>query len=246
MNDPSLGLEEPTLSILWPLAGMIIDPVCVTASHFMSAFNIPQRLDNVVLLSSIINQGGVDEAMRGNTWSNSSASDCANATASRVWGKRVTAGTADKLAAASLVAAALSAAAACLAVTKAETRPTESQGTLSVPSCPTGCSHPAPGQPCLSKVQHLDRGPPWGHVWYLAHSEGYSTAVIGIRSRRCLLALKSWLLSWKSSSRFRHIAKWLRYKSSWWRCFHIHQRFVCLYIKGFGLRTSYFNKCTWK
>lgn len=34
-------------------------------SHFMSAFNIPQRLDNVVFLSSIINQGGVDEAMRG-------------------------------------------------------------------------------------------------------------------------------------------------------------------------------------
>lgn len=87
MNDPSLGLEEPTLSIIWPLAGMIIDPVCVTASHFMSAFNIPQRLDNVVFLSSIMNQGGVDEAMRGNTWSNSSASDCASATASEFEGK---------------------------------------------------------------------------------------------------------------------------------------------------------------
>lgn len=207
---------------------MIIDPVCVTAvnswahSTFHSGWIMlcfcPASLTREALMKLC---GEYLEQLLGQR--------LCERHGLRVWGKRVTAGTADKLAAASLVAAALSAAAACLAVTKAETRPTESQGTLSVPSCPTGCSHPAPSQPCLSKVQHLDRGPPWGHVWYVAHSEGYSTAVIVIRSRRCLLALKSWLLSWKSSSRFRHLAKWLRYKSSWWRCFHIHQRFVCWY-----------------
>lgn len=58
---------------------------------------------------------------------------------SQTWSKKRS-----QRAAASLISSALSAAAACLAVTKAETRPTESQGSLSVPSCPTGCSHSTP------------------------------------------------------------------------------------------------------
>lgn len=221
---------------------MIIDPVCVTAviSRAHSTFHsgwimlcfCPASLTREALMKLC---GEYFEQLLGRR--------LCERHGLRVWGKRVTAGTADKLAAASLVTAALSAAAACLAVTKAETRPTESQGTLSVPSCPTGCSHPAPSQPCLSKVQHLDPGPPWGHVWYLAHSEGYSTAVIlrvqMIRSRRCLLALRSWL----------HVSGTLQNDKDTNLPDEGASTFIkdlSVDIKGFGLRTSYFPKCTSK